>query len=82
MLGRFRRTARRTARRTSRRIARREAVWGSEPEKGAPAEPATTGRGPDDPPYIAELQRLADLRGRGILTDEEFEAKKRQLLGL
>jgi len=32
--------------------------------------------------YLDELERLADLRDRGILSDEEFEAKKRQLLGL
>ena len=32
--------------------------------------------------YIAELERLADLRDRGLITNEEFEAKKKQLLGL
>jgi len=30
--------------------------------------------------YIAELERLASLRDQGIITDEEFEAKKKQLL--
>ena len=38
-----------------------------------------------DPPeedYIEELERLADLNQKGIITDEEFEAKKKQLLGL
>lgn len=29
-----------------------------------------------------ELEKLAGLRDRGILTPEEFEAKKRQILGL
>ena len=29
-----------------------------------------------------EIKKLADLRDTGILTDEEFEAKKKQLLGL
>jgi len=29
-----------------------------------------------------EIQKLADLRDKGILTEEEFQAKKRQLLGL
>jgi molecular chaperone DnaK len=29
-----------------------------------------------------EIQKLAALRDRGILTDEEFQAKKKQLLGL
>jgi hypothetical protein len=32
--------------------------------------------------YLDELERLADLRDRGIITDDDFEAKKRQLLGL
>jgi hypothetical protein len=27
-----------------------------------------------------ELERLADLRDRGVLTDEEFEQEKRRLL--
>lgn len=29
-----------------------------------------------------ELKKFADLRDAGILTDEEFEAKKKQLLGI
>lgn len=32
--------------------------------------------------YIEELERLADLRDKGIITDEEFAAKKQELLGL
>ncbi len=31
--------------------------------------------------YIEELERLADLHEKGIITDEEFETKKGQLLG-
>jgi hypothetical protein len=34
------------------------------------------------PSYMDELERLADLHKQGILTDEEFSGKKRQLLGL
>lgn len=30
---------------------------------------------------VAQLEKLADLRDRGALTDAEFEAQKRQLLG-
>jgi hypothetical protein len=40
----------------------------------APAEP--------EPSYLDELERLAGLRDKGIVSDEEFEAKKKQLLGL
>jgi hypothetical protein len=32
--------------------------------------------------YIDEIERLADLRDQGILTDAEFDAKKSQILGL
>lgn len=32
--------------------------------------------------YLAELEKLASLRDAGILTDEEFNSKKRQILGL
>jgi hypothetical protein len=43
--------------------------------QAAPAAPA-------EPDYTAELQQLADLKAQGILTDEEFEAKKKQILGI
>jgi hypothetical protein len=42
----------------------------------------TTPSGVDQPDYLAELERLADLRDRGVVTTEDFEAKKKQLLGL
>ena len=29
-----------------------------------------------------ELEKLADLRDKGIISDEEFDQKKKQLLGL
>lgn len=32
--------------------------------------------------YIAQLEKLAGLRDKGIITDEDFEAKKKQILGL
>ena len=35
-----------------------------------------------EPDYMAELEQLAQLRDQGILTPEEFEAKKKQILGL
>jgi len=31
---------------------------------------------------VGELERLAELRDQGIITDEEFEAKKKQILGI
>lgn len=35
-----------------------------------------------EPSYLEELEKLADLRDKGIITDAEFEAKKKELLGL
>lgn len=46
----------------------------------APAQSQTPPAAQTD--YISQLERLADLRDRGIVTPEEFEVKKKQLLGL
>jgi hypothetical protein len=46
-----------------------------------PAEAPVSQAEPGDS-YLAELEKLADLRDRGIITDEDFQAKKAQLLGL
>ena len=35
-----------------------------------------------EPEYVGELERLAQLREQGILSEEEFEAKKKQILGI
>jgi hypothetical protein len=43
--------------------------------QAAPAAPAA-------PDYAAELEQLAQLKAQGILTEEEFEAKKKQILGI
>jgi hypothetical protein len=51
------------------------------PQVAAPPSSAAPA-GSAQPEYIAELKQLADLRDQGIITDEEFEAKKRQILGL
>ena len=47
-------------------------AYGTQPAPAAPAEAD----------YMAELEQLAQLKAQGILTDEEFEAKKKQLLGI
>ena len=76
-----RRTARRTSRRTSRRVNRRQEMMqgGSAPaeeayeyeEPGAPAE---------SDPY-EQLKEAKQLLDDGILTQEEFEAEKKKILG-
>jgi Short C-terminal domain len=81
MFGPSRRVARRTARRTSRRqMYMHDAMDGGyedpEPEYAPP--PAA----PPEPDYAAELQKLASLRDQGIINDADFEAKKKQILGV
>ena len=46
------------------------------------ASPDATPAGPEQESYLDELERLAKLRDQGVISDEEFEAKKKQLLGL
>jgi hypothetical protein len=79
MFGPSRRVARRTARRTSRRQAAFRGGY-EEPEPSYTPSPAPAV--PAEPDYATELQRLADLKAKGILTQEEFEAKKKQILGI
>ena len=53
-------------------------------EEEEPAEAAAPSSAPaaPEPGYMAELERLAQLRDQGIVSQEEFEAKKKQLLGI
>ena len=48
------------------------------PQPVAAATPAAE----PEPSYLDELERLAGLRDSGIITKEEFETKKKELLGL
>jgi Short C-terminal domain len=56
----------------------------SSPQDQAAAQAAEPAPAPvaSQPDYVSELERLAQLRDQGILTDDEFEAKKKQLLGI
>ena len=69
----------RVARRQQNRYAaedqqQQEAAYSAAPPPAAPAA--------EESGYMGELERLADLRDQGILTPEEFEAKKKQILGI
>ena len=46
------------------------------------AQQAAAPAAPAEPDYAAELEKLAQLKAQGIITDEEFEAKKKQILGI
>jgi hypothetical protein len=48
----------------------------------APQEPAPAAAAPAAPGYAAELEQLAQLRDQGVITAEDFEAKKKQILGI
>ena len=71
------------------RRMQQQAAAGIDPLTGRPVSYATPGApsaptAPAAPPAvdpIEQLTKLADLRDRGVLTDEEFEAQKRRLLG-
>jgi hypothetical protein len=59
---------------------------GQTPAQGHPSQAAQptvpAPAGTKQPDYLAELEKLAELRDNGIITEEEFQAKKKQLLGL
>ena len=89
--GAQRRGARQTYRTASRMQRRRSFVQSktgmredfSSPEE--PAEAAAAAPAPaeaPEPEYVGELERLSQLRDQGIITNEDFEAKKKQLLGI
>jgi len=44
------------------------------------AEPAPAA--PSEPGYMGELEQLSQLRDQGIISNEDFEAKKKQILGI
>jgi Short C-terminal domain len=76
-----------TATAVSNRVSRRQYGRWSDQEQAAYDEqqaqaappPAAA---PAEPDYVAELEKLAQLKSQGIISDEEFEAKKKQLLGI
>ena len=77
--------SRRVARRTSRRVSRRQGAMHDEPaaapqEYAPPPPPAPAA--PAQPAYVAELEQLSQLKADGVISEEEFEAKKKQILGI
>jgi len=67
------------------RVARRQqqrymAEAQAQPQAAAPAPPPPQPAAEAD--YMAELEKLAQLKNQGIITEEEFQAKKKQLLGI
>jgi hypothetical protein len=74
--------ARRVARRTSRRTSRRMSAAQTPPPDAAPTPAAPAQAAPAQQDDMAEIQQLAAMKDQGILTEEEFQAKKKQILGI
>jgi hypothetical protein len=68
----------RVARRQQRKYADQDAEYVEQVAGPVVAEAAA----PAEPDYMAELEQLANLKNQGIISPEEFEAKKKQILGL
>lgn len=69
-----------TATHVSNNVSRRQARrWNEQAQQEQAAAPAPQA-GLDD--QMAQLQQLGQLKDQGILTQEEFDAKKKQILGL
>lgn len=72
-----------TATAVSNNVSRRQAnKWNEQDQQQqyAPAPAAPASESTDD--QIEQLEKLAQLQQQGILTPEEFAAKKAQILGL
>ena len=79
MFGPSRRVARRTARRTSRR---QMMMYGGGGGDEYYDEPAAAPAAPAEPDYAEELKKLAELKAAGVIDEDEFDAKKKQILGI
>ncbi len=62
---------------------RQEQKWAAQDqpayEQQAPQAPQAA---PAEADYTAELEKLAKLRDEGVISADDFEAKKKQLLGI
>jgi uncharacterized membrane protein YdbT with pleckstrin-like domain len=60
--------------------AKKRAAWGNPPPAAAPVQSPSPAPAAAPPSVPEQLQQLADLRDRGVITAAEFETKKAQLL--
>lgn len=71
-----------TATHVSNNVSRRQASrWAAEEQQASPA-PAAEAPTMNNEDQMAQLEKLGQLKQEGILTQEEFDAKKKQILGL
>jgi hypothetical protein len=60
---------------------RQQQRWAAE-DQASYQQQAAPAPAPGEGDYTAELERLAKLRDEGVISDEDFDAKKKQLLGI
>ena len=69
-----------TATSVSNRVSRRQAnKWAQEDQA---QQPEAAPQAPTEDAQMQQLEKLGQLHDSGVLTDEEFAAKKKQILGL
>jgi hypothetical protein len=65
---------------------RQEQKWAAQDqgayEQQAPQQAPPPSAPPSGGDYTAELEKLAKLRDEGVISAEDFDAKKKQLLGI
>lgn len=76
-----------TATHVSNNVSRRQANrWAAKEAEQMPqqqyAEPVQQTAAPSQDDVYVELEKLGQLKNDGLITQEEFDTKKRQLLGL
>ena len=59
---------------------RQQERWAAEDQGSYEQQPAPAAAGEGD--YTTELEKLAKLRDEGVISADDFEAKKKQLLGI
>jgi membrane protease subunit (stomatin/prohibitin family) len=75
-----------TATAVSNRVSRRQANrWSSQEEQQYAQQappPAAAPAAPSEDDAIAQIEKLGELKEKGLLTEEEFSAQKAKLLGM
>jgi hypothetical protein len=66
------------ARQSQEQYAQQQAELAAQEAQYTPPPPAAAA----EPEYAAELEKLAQLKNQGVITEEEFQAKKKQILGI
>jgi hypothetical protein len=67
------------ARQSQEQYAQQQAEFAAQEQAYAAQQAAAA---PAEPDYAAELEKLAQLKAQGVITEEEFQAKKKQILGI